>query len=111
MNNETLAQMADILPLLPEPTAGAGVLPVVILVIAVFSISWLAWRHYRSPFTRLSRNLRSGKLSPREVSHQLAQLVAKNTALGQQLDHIRFRRRPPDTREVSQLMQQVRRGS
>jgi hypothetical protein len=109
MSDGGLVQMADILSPLPQAEADTlVVLPVALISIAVALI--IAWRWWQHPLRRLERDLTRKRLSPRAAAHALAQRLVGDADLRRELDGVRFRRQPPSTATVYELIRRVSGG-
>ena len=109
MSQTNLMQMADIL-LAPSPEPTMPVWLVLAGSIIVFMFLFMMWRYLTQPIIRLQRHLKRGKLSPREGAHRLARLAHYDNELQQQIDQLRFQRKPPDRSELMVLINKVKHG-
>ena len=109
MSQGGLVQMVDILPPLPPgDTDAVVILPVAVALVLVMLI--VAWRWWRHPLRRLGRDLARERLSPRAAAHHLAQRLVGESDLRRELDRVRFRRQPPSTAAVCELIRRASGG-
>jgi len=103
------AHMADILlPISPEPALSAWI--VLVVLIAVLILLILLWQYLKQPLVLLKRQLKQGKLSPREAAHRLAHITNADIKLQQQVDQLRFQRQAPEYDELLILIDKVKYG-
>jgi len=107
MQESTLTRMADILPMAEADTDILyWLLPVAMLI--VLWLGYSLWQRYLHPLARLDRRLRDGRISSREAAHALARIPLRDVGQRRYLDHLRFRRQPPDLDALMALIRKLR---
>lgn len=110
MAEPNLIYMADIL--LPTTTVASSYswlallfLSLVFLCLGIVSYLLVL---YTKPLNTLARQLKQGKILPREAAHRLAQLIPKQSILAIKLNHIRFCRQEPKYDDLLNLLSQFK---
>ncbi len=110
MAEPNLIYMADIL--LPTTTITSSypwlsILFLSLVFLCLGIVSYLLVL-YTKPLNTLTRQLKQGKILPREAAHRLAQLIPKQSVLAIKLNHLRFCRQEPQYIDLLNLLYQFK---
>ena len=94
-------QMADLLPLPPEPNLLESWWPV-LLALGISVLLLLLWRYRRNPYRRLLTRLEKGE-SARTIAHELAQLRLPSQ-VAKELEPLRFQASAPSPSQIKTLI-------
>jgi len=111
INSESsnITQMTDIIFLQPVETSVSDGMLFIFIAICLSILFLFFLIKFKSPLAKLERYLKKGKVSPREIAHQLAQLMSSdNKKINKEIDLFRFQRQPPDSDEILRLISEIK---
>jgi hypothetical protein len=120
MTGELQPHGIDVLPPLMPPPAGAPwawvTLPLVLILALVVAVVLARHRRWSAALRALQRNVRAGRMPPREAGHRLASLLRhipaaspdSLAALRRELDALRFARAEPAAARLTELIARTR---
>jgi hypothetical protein len=103
--NDTPLRLFDILPMANHSSSLASVFLISLTV--VFTLSIVVWHRYFTQLSKLKRALDNQSIPPRQICHQLAEMMTDEAFL-QDLNQVRFQRSEPSLVDVQVLIKRAR---